>query len=48
MYDGVLRIRLSEGTQIVGFADDIVLLISGRHLDQLRKQLAGSGAGSRE
>ena len=29
MYDGVLRIKLPKGTQIVGFADDIALVIRG-------------------
>ena len=35
MYGFVLRIRLPKGTQIVRFADDIALVIRGKHLDEL-------------
>ena len=36
MYNGVLRIRLPNGAQIVGFADDIALMIRGKHLVGLK------------
>ena len=35
MYDGVLRLKLSKGSRITAFSDDIVLVIRGKHLDEL-------------
>ncbi len=35
MYDGVLRLKLPEGVEIVGFADDIVLLVTGDSKEQV-------------
>lgn len=37
MYDGVLRLRLPTGAQIFGFADDIALVVRGKHLDNLER-----------
>ena len=52
MYDGVLRIRLPKGALIVGFADDIALVVRGKHLDELMRLfntvVGRVGAGSRE
>ena len=35
MYDGVLRLKLPRGAHIIGFADDIALVIRRKHLDEL-------------
>lgn len=35
MYDGVLRLKLPEGVEIVGFADDIVLTVLGDSKEQV-------------
>ena len=35
MNDGVLRLKLPKGIHIIGFADDIALVIRGKHLDEL-------------
>lgn len=42
MYDGVLRLQLPEGVQIVGFADDIVLMVLGK--SQLEVEVHASEA----
>lgn len=42
MYDGVLRLKLPEGVQIVGFADDIVLMVLGQ--SQLEVEVQASEA----
>ena len=33
--DFVLRLNLPKGTQIIGFVDDIAVVIKGKHLDEL-------------
>ena len=54
MFDGILRITLPKGAQIVGFADDIALVIREKHFDELvrrcnsavgrvRRWIAGTG-----
>ena len=35
MYDGVLKLKLHKGTHIIWFADDIALVIRGKHFDEL-------------
>jgi hypothetical protein len=35
MYDGILRSKLPEGVEIVGFADDIVLTVMGDSVEQV-------------
>ncbi|XP_058064485.1 uncharacterized protein LOC131214133, partial [Anopheles bellator] len=35
MFDGVLRLRLPVGTLVVGFADDMVLTVSGQSLKEV-------------
>ena len=35
MYDCVMRLRLSKGTQIVGFPNGVALVIRVKHLDEL-------------
>lgn len=35
LYDGVLRLTLPEGAKLVGFADDLALVVSTRSRDQL-------------
>ena len=35
MYDSVLRLKLPEDTQLIGFEDDIALLIKGKYLNYL-------------
>lgn len=35
MYDGVLRLTLPAGVEIICFADDIVLVVTAKHLDEL-------------
>ena len=37
MYDAVLRLRLPTGAQIFVFADDIALVVRGKHLDELKQ-----------
>jgi Reverse transcriptase (RNA-dependent DNA polymerase)/Endonuclease-reverse transcriptase len=38
MYDGVLRLKLPEGVEIVGFADDIVLVVLGDSTQQVEER----------
>lgn len=38
MYDAVLRLPLPEGVEIVGFADDIVLVVLGDSKDQIEER----------
>ena len=35
MYNGVLTLRLPEGVEIVGFADDVVLTVTGETLEEV-------------
>ncbi|KAH8404620.1 hypothetical protein KR215_005073, partial [Drosophila sulfurigaster] len=35
MYDGVLRLRLPDGVNIVGFADDIAIVTVAKHLTDI-------------
>nr|BAC57910.1 reverse transcriptase [Anopheles gambiae] len=35
MYDGVLRVAMVEGARIIGYADDIVLLVEGNCVDDI-------------
>lgn len=54
MYDGVLRVNLPQEAKIIGFADDIVITVSAKHLeeiecmaresvDSVRKWIEGAG-----
>jgi ribonuclease HI len=36
LYDGLLRIKMPIGSEIFGFADDTLLLITGNTMDQIR------------
>lgn len=36
MYDGVLRVKLPQDVHIIGFADDIALVITAKHLPEVR------------
>ena len=35
MYDGVLRLKLPSGAKAVGFADDLAILVTAKHLDEI-------------
>lgn len=35
MYDSVLRLKLPSGARTVGFADDLAILVTAKHLDEI-------------
>lgn len=35
MYNGVLELTIPDGVEIVGFADDIAILVKSKHLDEI-------------
>ena len=35
MYDGVLRLELPNGARTVGFADDLAIVVTAKHLDEV-------------
>ena len=35
VYDGVMRLKVPKGVEIIGFADDIALVKEGKHLNKL-------------
>ena len=38
MYDGVLQIRLPNGTTIVGFADDIAIFLEAKTITEIEEK----------
>lgn len=36
MYDGVLRLAIPSGTRIVGFADDVAVVVTARSIDEIQ------------
>ena len=36
MYDDILRLEVSRGVRIVGFADDIAITVVAKHIDELK------------
>lgn len=35
LYDQILRLNLSEGVKLVGFADDIIIEVAAKHLFEI-------------
>lgn len=38
-YDGVLRLEMTEGTRLIGYADDVAALIESRNIDDAQRKL---------
>lgn len=44
MYDGILKLHLPERTTIVGFADDVALVVTAKHLQEAELLCSASAA----
>lgn len=38
MYDGTFRLHLPEGVKVVGFADDIAVVVVAKHIREIKTE----------